>query len=213
MLSTGYEVEAKAVQIAHDGMLRHAFQKEYEFQRLVELLLDRPPTSVLEIGTAEGGAWYAFAQCATPDAVMVSVDLADELDEPRVPVRLLEAYCQPGQTPVMIRADSQLAATRDQAEAACPEGYDFLFIDGDHTLPAVTRDHELYAPLVKPGGLVAFHDIVEPTVRQLHYQRPTEVDLFWDALDKPKRTWEFIDYTDCSFGGIGVYEVPSGNPT
>lgn len=35
---------------------------------------------------------------------------------------------------------------------------DFLFIDGDHSYPAVLSDWLLYAPLVKSGGIVAFHD-------------------------------------------------------
>ena len=35
---------------------------------------------------------------------------------------------------------------------------DFLFIDGDHT--GVGRDYEMYRDLVRPGGLIAFHDIV-----------------------------------------------------
>lgn len=206
MMSTGYEIDERARKISNQGMARRAYQKGFEFERLVELLLWREPASVLEIGTAEGGAWHAFALCAKSDAVMVSIDLADTLDEPRVPVRVLESYCQPDQRAVFIRDDSQLESTRDQALAACPDGYDFLFIDGDHTLPAVTRDHELYAPLVKQGGLVGFHDIMEPTVRRVQYQRATEVDLFWTALVKPGQVWEFIDYSDCSFGGIGVYE-------
>ena len=35
---------------------------------------------------------------------------------------------------------------------------DFLFIDGDHTAQGVYRDLELWAPVVKPGGLIAGHD-------------------------------------------------------
>ena len=35
---------------------------------------------------------------------------------------------------------------------------DLLFIDGDHTLEACRSDFEGYAPHVKPGGYVLFHD-------------------------------------------------------
>jgi hypothetical protein len=35
---------------------------------------------------------------------------------------------------------------------------DMLFIDGEHSYSAVLADWLLYAPLVQPGGLVAFHD-------------------------------------------------------
>jgi predicted O-methyltransferase YrrM len=37
---------------------------------------------------------------------------------------------------------------------------DFLFIDGDHSYEGVKRDFEIYGPLVRKGGIIAFHDIV-----------------------------------------------------
>ncbi len=37
--------------------------------------------------------------------------------------------------------------------------FDFLFIDGDHSYEGVKADYENYSPMVKPGGMVAFHDI------------------------------------------------------
>jgi len=41
------------------------------------------------------------------------------------------------------------------------EPLDFLFIDGDHTYEGVKRDFEMYSPLVRNGGIIAFHDIVK----------------------------------------------------
>jgi len=38
------------------------------------------------------------------------------------------------------------------------ESVDLIFIDGGHDLATVRRDIELYLPLVKQGGVVAFHD-------------------------------------------------------
>lgn len=35
---------------------------------------------------------------------------------------------------------------------------DSLFIDGDHSAEGVLRDFECWAPLVKPGGIIAGHD-------------------------------------------------------
>ena len=37
---------------------------------------------------------------------------------------------------------------------------DFLFIDGNHDLEVVMKDYELWSPLIKVGGLIAFHDVV-----------------------------------------------------
>jgi predicted O-methyltransferase YrrM len=37
---------------------------------------------------------------------------------------------------------------------------DFAFIDGDHSESAVRADFRVVAPWVKPGGLIAFHDLI-----------------------------------------------------
>jgi cephalosporin hydroxylase len=39
------------------------------------------------------------------------------------------------------------------------EKIDFLFIDGNHMYTAVQKDYEMYGPLVRSGGIIAFHDI------------------------------------------------------
>ena len=50
------------------------------------------------------------------------------------------------------------------------EKLDFLFIDGDHSYDGVKADFEMYAPMVRPGGLIAFHDI-NPDHRSLRGDR------------------------------------------
>ncbi len=40
------------------------------------------------------------------------------------------------------------------------EGVDLLFIDGDHRYEGVMADFLLYSPLVKKGGIIAFHDVI-----------------------------------------------------
>lgn len=52
--------------------------------------------------------------------------------------------------------DSHLQSTLENVAALGP--YDFLFIDGDHRRTGVQMDIEMYFPLVRPGGLAAFHD-------------------------------------------------------
>lgn len=37
-----------------------------------------------------------------------------------------------------------------------------LWIDGDHTLEGVRRDFEAWEPFLQPGGVVAFHDALDP---------------------------------------------------
>ena len=45
---------------------------------------------------------------------------------------------------------------------------DFLFIDGDHSHEGVKKDFEMYSPLVRKGGIIAFHDIVPFGYPTLH---------------------------------------------
>lgn len=40
------------------------------------------------------------------------------------------------------------------------EPIDFLFVDGSHEFEDVLQDFELFFPHVKPGGVVAFHDVL-----------------------------------------------------
>ncbi|HWB61286.1 MAG TPA: class I SAM-dependent methyltransferase [Chthoniobacteraceae bacterium] len=50
--------------------------------------------------------------------------------------------------------------TSAQARARITQPIDMLFIDGDHSYEGVKADWDLFAPLVKPFGVVIFHDTI-----------------------------------------------------
>jgi predicted O-methyltransferase YrrM len=52
---------------------------------------------------------------------------------------------------------------------------DLLHIDGLHTWDAVNHDWETFGPLVRPGGLVIFHDV------NTHFE---DLRRFWDGISK-----------------------------
>ncbi len=82
---------------------------------------------------------------------------------------------------------------------------DLLWIDGDHAYESVKRDFELYAPRVRPGGLIAFHD-----VRYNPEYPETRVDLLWTSIAPCYRHWSYVEQ-DQRGGvgmGIGVIEWP-----
>jgi len=67
----------------------------------------------------------------------------------------------------MVRSDALVdmvqsgANTHDQAAAEFAEAgapYDFLFVDAGHSEDDVAADHATYGPMVRPGGVIAFHD-------------------------------------------------------
>jgi Methyltransferase domain len=81
------------------------------------------------------------------------------------------------------------------------EALDLLFIDGDHTREGVEADFRMYSPLVRSGGLVAFHDIVPG---------PTEavgaVPAFWRQFRSSERI-EFVEDWSQGSCGIGVVRL------
>ncbi len=200
-LRTSRQITREAVVVVR------AQQKETELARLIALVRKHRPRTVVEIGTAEGGTFYAWCKVAARDAVVVSIDLPGgpfgggypEHELPR-----LRGYAQPKQTLHFLRKNSHLESTKDElVELLGGAEIDFLMIDGDHTYGGVKRDFELYSPLVRAGGLIAFHDVLPHTV-----DANCEVDVFWNELRHDYRFVEFLDRREDAvrgqWGGIGV---------
>jgi len=195
-----------ADQIALRALEWGAFQKAGELAALIRLLRGRELRAVVEIGTARGGTLYVWCRLADPDAVIVSVDLPGGrfggVEDSEIPK--LRSLAKRGQRLHLVRSNSHDPSTASEV-AALIEGQriDFLMIDGDHSLDGVRQDFELYSPLVRPGGLIAFHDILpHPSVPEC------EVELLWRELKQHHRHVEFLEPEDDrgwgQWGGIGV---------
>jgi predicted O-methyltransferase YrrM len=195
------------LQLARQALRYGAAQKIRELTGLIGLLRAHRPRVIVEIGTARGGTLFALCNIAHPAAVIVSIDLpggnfGGGYSEDEIP--RLASFTQAGQTLHFLRRDSHEEETRTQLIALL-EGaaVDFLMIDGDHTYDGVKRDFELYSPLVRPRGLIAFHDIVP------HARADCQVDRFWADLKCGFDHLEFVDLfdnqrQDTPWGGIGV---------
>jgi cephalosporin hydroxylase len=172
--AAGFEVE---------GVVIEPWQDRDEMRRLWELLERDPPRTIVEIGTKFGGSLFLLARVAAPDALIVAVDLPSSYDPARD--ALFRALAGPRQEIRPLWKDSHDPAARDAVREAL-EGrpLDFLHVDGDHTLPGVRSDFETYAPFVRPGGLVALHDI----------EGREGVPEFWRGLraERPDTTEEIL---------------------
>ena len=87
------------------------------------------------------------------------------LDDPKEALKraLFQSFQRGKQSLHFVRRDSHLAETQSEVRAILAgTPLDFLFIDGDHSYEGVRRDFLDYGPMVRPGGLVAFHDIIPP---------------------------------------------------
>jgi predicted O-methyltransferase YrrM len=157
-------------------------QKRGEIIGLLNLLRQDPPRLVCEIGADLGGTLGLFAAVAAPDSRLLSLDV----NYTPARLRALPHLARDGQQITCLAADSHsthtLKAVRNWLAG---RALDFLFIDGDHSLAGVASDFAMYAPLVRPGGLVALHDII-PDHRS-RYGTATACDtggvpIFWREL-------------------------------
>lgn len=192
-------------------------QVDSEILALLEEIAACRARRILEIGTMNGGSLFLMARAAAADATLVSVDLPRRPGRrgyPRWKETLYLDFASEGQSVRLVRADSHSRAAVEQVRAAFEdEPLDLVFIDGDHSYEGVLRDYDLYAPLVRPGGLVALHDIVPDHGRR--YGRRTtshagEVPRFWQELKRGHAYREIVEDPGQDGYGIGILVVEGG---
>lgn len=194
----------------HHGITIAPGQVRSEIRALLELVAAGDCRRMLEIGTANGGSLFLFAQTVRPDAHIISVDLHHGQfggGYPAWKLPLYRAFARDGQRLDLVRGDSHAPETVAQVhDLLGAEPLDFLFIDGDHTYDGVRRDFETYGPLVRPGGLIAFHDIAAPRAGAGDDGRTLlvgEVPRYWAEVREGRWSEAFADAPDGCFG-IGV---------
>ena len=175
------------------------FQSLTEFGALweyVEHVID--PRFVVEIGSLYGGTLWYWLQLS--DAAVASVDLV-----PPEPIRtdvLAARALWPSWSPRLSIIEGDSHDPQTSAAVTRQRNIDLLFIDGDHTYGGVRADFDLWSPLVRPGGLIAFHDTVvngtrdEPGVRRLC----EELKHQWGVLS--------VEFFDPDGAGITAFVLP-----
>ncbi len=186
------------------GISISPLQIREEIASFLEILLSHPPRYVLEIGTATGGTLFLFAQVASRDATIVSVDMSGGPyggGYPEWKIPLYRSFARfPEQRIGLLREDSHNLQTVEKVRNLLENNrLDFLFIDGDHTYVGVKKDFEMYSPLVRKGGMIALHDIVPhpPSTR-------CEVDRLWNEIKRDHEYTEIVNDWNQEWGGIGV---------
>lgn len=127
-------------------------QENGEFWWLVKKVQAIQPAKILEVGVATGKTLRFWQEISTQSyGVDQSVHTAGHVRDcknPNLPA------------PVMITGDSHADEIIAMAEEHAP--FDFCFIDGDHSYEGALQDWEVYGKMVRPGGLVGFHDVGRP---------------------------------------------------
>lgn len=157
------------------------------------------PATILEIGTCNGGTLFIWSNLASE--LVITCDL----NKSKIREELYRSFPPDGSDceVISLAGDSHDQTFFDKVKQSLNgRQVDFLFIDGDHTESGVRSDYNMYSPLVRPGGIIAFHDILkkQPTPNNQVYH-------FWKEIKKSTRTEEFVkDYSQTGFG-IGIIHV------
>jgi len=179
-------------------------QLAVEFEQLLDLYRALKPRRILEIGVREGGTLYQWIKNTDPGAQIVAVEIGMSgnwgnrtMPDPIGWIGWAERY---GATVTPIIGDSHDPATVRQVEACAP--FDFAFIDGDHSYYGVSCDYLAYARMVRPGGIVALHDVL----RNRDDER-IEIWRYWPKIQAAHTTQVLISEPNQATRGIGVVHV------
>jgi predicted O-methyltransferase YrrM len=177
-------------------------QVKKEIEGLVEAVAALQPKIIVEIGTNMGGSLFCFTKVAQPNALIISIDLPEGLGGGGYPLyrsNFYQSFASQKQKMLLWRLDSHKEHTLTQLKKILNgQKIDFLFLDGDHSYEGIKQDFEWYAPLVKSGGIIAFHDI-KPSLPDNWIQ----VGRFWNEIKKEYQHKEIVS-DEVSWGGIGI---------
>ncbi len=194
------------VEFALGNHFFEAWQVADELNALGEILAVRHPECAMEIGTARGGTLFILTRLASPHATIVSVDLPEGQFGGGYSAQhqwFYQRFARRGQRLHLLRGDSHSDGMQARVEAAIGgQSLDYLFIDGDHSYPGVKSDFEMYGPMVRKGGLIAFHDIVEGPPETVG-----GVPQFWREIKSRFCHTEIIKDPNQGGFGIGILHV------
>ncbi len=175
-------------------------QVEEELAWLLARVRNLKPRTVLEIGTANGGTLFLWTRLADAEATIVSIDLPGGKFGGGYPSHwgtIYRRFARSTQKLHLLRENSHDPETKVKAERLFGgEPIDLLFIDGDHAYEGVKQDWEQYSALVRPGGMVVFHDIAG------NYD-DTQVKRLWDSIKPDYQHEEYAVDPNGSYG-LGI---------
>lgn len=181
-------------------------QIQFEIETLLKIVKKIKVDRMLEIGSFNGGTLFLFSKMVNSDAQIISLDLPGAqfgLANEVFSRNLFSNFATKKQTIYPIRGNSHSAKSIDVIKGLLHgKQFDFEFIDGDHTYEGVKQDFEMYSPLVRKGGIIAFHDICKHPINS-----GCHVEKFWNEIKRSYKYEEIIESPNQNWAGIGVLYV------
>jgi len=166
-------------------------QNKFELQNIIFWLkgyFNNKINSIIEVGTFRGGTLRFWREILDKDGILISVDLNDRgyMDE------IKGMYKDDNRVKFVIGDSTSETTIKNVIDTLDKKQVDVLFIDANHLSEYVRKDYENYEKMVKSGGVIIFHDIVN-----------TQIKPVWDELKKGKCYMEIWgdEHEPC---GIGI---------
>jgi predicted O-methyltransferase YrrM len=177
-------------------------QVKEELIDFLKIFIMQHPKIIFECGTASGGNLFLLTRFSDEDSIIISVDLPGGKfggGYPSWKIPFYKSFASYNQKIILIRDDSHKISTLESLkEVLNNRKIDVAYIDGDHTYSGVKRDFEMYKDLIKPEGLIVFHDIVP------HKNKSVGVPKFWQEIHKGYEFKEIVKDWNQNGSGIGI---------
>lgn len=188
-------------------------QREYELNRLCEIMREQKVTSYLEIGLQRATTFHYIGQTLPPGALMVGIDLPGGRWGVKDGAGWITEVVNDLRANKHINAQAILGDSKDPkviATANRLSPYDCVFIDGDHAYDAVKADWDNYGPMAQK--MVVLHDIDTPAHPEMTPKKLEKygVHRFWPKIKVIAPYEEIIDQDDRGMGiGVLFIEQPT----
>lgn len=183
-------------------------QNLQEFEALLTEYIKIKPTKFIEIGSLYGWALQHFIHYSQPSSIGLSIDLPVRNfvgpQDRRVEKQehnyknVWPQWAKSNKCKLHLIPDSsqKLTTLESTKQIFNNQEIDFLFIDGDHSYAGVKKDYEMYSPLVRSGGIVAFHDIGK--------NEEGGCNMLWNEIKHTKTSHKEFLYEANNEKGIGI---------
>jgi len=194
--------------IAENELNSQNFQ---EFESLLIEYQKLDASKVIEIGSLYGWALQHFIHYSQEGSTVLAIDLPVRNfvgpsdwrveKQERNYKEVWPQWAKANKTKLFLIPDiSQKQKTLEKTkEIFNNKEIDFLFIDGDHTYNGVKQDYEMYGPLVRKGGIIAFHDI--------GLNEEGGVYNLWNEIKVTKKEYKEFLFEQNNEKGIGLLYV------
>jgi predicted O-methyltransferase YrrM len=138
------------------------------------------PCTIIELGSGWGVTTAILLAAARQSATVITVDIIGDADP-----RSIAKIMHPNQKLIPVHGDATKPETARLVQSVLPGPADLLYIDTSHEFNDDKLEVELFASMVAPSGMIAFHDSIGKRDRvwdRLRDRHPTDSVLWGRAL-------------------------------